>query len=57
MAGEGIVWADELTVGFEALLRVGGEVGEGLVWVAVSVAAEGRGLTFGFRGEVTQPLS
>ena len=54
MAGEGIVWADELTVGFEALLRVGGEVGEGLVWVAVSVAV-GRGLTFGFRGEVTQP--
>ena len=35
MAGEGIVRADELTVGFEALLRVGCEAGEGLVWVAL----------------------
>ena len=35
MAGEGIYWAVELTVGFEALLRVGGEAGEGLVWIAL----------------------
>ena len=33
MAGEGIVWAYELTVGFEALLRMGGEVGEGTLSV------------------------
>ena len=34
MAGDWIVLAEELTVGFEALLRVGGEAGEGLVWMA-----------------------
>ena len=31
VAEEGIVRADELTVGFEVLLKVGGEAGEGLV--------------------------
>ena len=55
VAGEGIVWADELMVRFEALLRVGGEASEGLVWVALCVAAGGRGLTFGLKGVVTQP--
>ena len=52
-----MVWADELTVGFEVLLRVGGEADEGLVWVALWVAVGGRGLMFGLRGEVTQPSS
>ena len=44
VAGEGIVRADELTIGFEA------EVGEVLVWVA----AGARGLRVGLGGEVTQ---
>ena len=57
MAGEGMVWTDELMVGFEVLLRVGGEADEGLVWVALWVAVGGRGLMFGLRGEVTQPSS
>ena len=50
VAGEGIVWVD-------VLMRVGGGVGEGLVWVDLWVAEGGRGLTFGLRGEVTQPSS
>ena len=32
VVGEGMVRANELTVGFEVLVRVGGEAGEGLVW-------------------------
>ena len=36
---------------FEALLRLGGEAGEGLVWVALWDAAGGRGLTYVLRGE------
>ena len=57
MAVEGIVWADELTICFEALLRVGCEAGGGLVWVVLRVAVGGRGLMFGLSGEVTQPSS
>ena len=57
MAVEGIVWADELTICFEALLRVGCEAGGGLVWVVLRVAVGGRGLMFGLSREVTQPSS
>ena len=37
--------------------REEGGRGEGLVWVDLWVAEGGRGLTFGLRGEVTQPSS
>ena len=57
MAGERIVWADELTVGFEALLRVGGEAGEGLVWVALGfAAAEGFNVWIKRRGNTAVKL-